>query len=274
MKRGICNELFGGIGGMDFSASLNIIRDTGFHGVEIAPHTLFGDFSGNIRQTLSEIRQELNDEGVEFAGFHWLLVGPEGLHVCSTNAAVRQKSWDHIKRLADLGGELGGGPMTLGSPAQRSSQGTSHQETMKMFSGGLSSIANHMEGTGCRLLVEALPSEFTDVVNTLEETRTVIDDIGKSGIGGMFDFHNTDDESAAWDDLIREHGDYIAHVHLNDAGGIAPVTVTEEYRKAFAALGDIGYDEWLSLEIFTEPPDPAAVLRQVGDFLDEIEEVK
>jgi len=271
MKRGICNELFGGIGGMDFSASLRIIRETGFHGVEIAPHTLFGDFSGNIRQTLTEIRQKLNGEGVVFAGFHWLLVGPEGLLVCSNDDAVRQRSWDHIKRLADLGGELGGGPMTFGSPAQRSSQGTSVLEAMKVFTDGLSSVADHVEAAGCPLLVEALPSEFTDVVNTLEEARGVIDNIGKLGIGGMFDFHNTDDENAPWDKLILEHRDYITHVHLNDAGGIAPEAVTEEYQKAFSSLVEIAYDNWVSLEIFTEPEDPAELLRQVGDFLDEIE---
>ncbi len=271
MKRGICNELFGD---KDFAASLRIVRKTGFHGVEIAPHTLFGDFSENIGSTLAEIRRKLDGEGVMFAGFHWLLVGPEGLFVSSPDTVVRQKSWDHIKRLADLGGELGGGPMTLGSPAQRSSQGTTLDKALEYLTDGLTSVAGHFEGTGCRLLLEALPSEFTDVVNTLEETRSVIDGIGKPGIGGMFDFHNTDDESASWNDLIREHGDYIAHVHLNDAGGIAPVTMTEEYRNAFIALGDIGYDEWLSLEIFTEPPDSAAVLRQVADFLDEIEEVK
>jgi len=269
MKHGICNELFGE---MDFMTSLMIIRETGFHGVEIAPHTLFGDFSGNIGKTAAEIRRNLNGEAVDFAGFHWLLVGPEGLHISSPDSVVRQKSWDHIRALADLGGELGAGPMTLGSPAQRSSRGTSIRETMKYFTEGLSSVADYIEGTGCRLLVEALPSEVTDVVNTLEEARTLIDGIGKPGIGGMFDFHNTDDESASWENLIKEHGDHIAHVHLNDAGGIAPAAVTEEYRKAFAALADLGYNEWLSLEIFTEPADPAALLKQVAGFLEELEE--
>jgi len=275
VKRGICNELFGGADGMEFSASLKIIRETGFHGVEIAPHTLFGDFSGGIKRTLAEIKRELNGEGVVFAGFHWLLVGPEDLYINSPDSALREKSWDHIRRLADLGAELGGGPMTLGSPAQRSSaEGTDIQETMKVFTDGLSSVADHVKAAGCPLLVEALPSEFTDVVNTLEEARALIDKISKPGIGGMFDFHNTDDESAPWDELIHAHRDYIVHVHLNDAGGIAPAAVTEEYRKAFQALSGNKYIKWVSLEIFTVPDDPGALLRQVGNFLDEIDTMK
>ncbi len=275
MKRGICNEMFGGNDGMAFSESLKIIRETGFHGVEIAPHTLFGDFSGGIKRTLDEIMRELDGEGVAFAGFHWLLVGPEGLYINSPEKAVREKSWDHIKRLANLGGELGGGPMTLGSPVQRSSaEGVEVQETMKLFADGLSSAADHITGTGCSLLVEALPSEFTDVVNTLEEARALIDKIGKPGIGGMFDFHNTDDENAPWGELIQAHLDYMAHVHLNDAGGVAPTAVTEEYRKAFQVLTENKYDQWVSLEIFTVPEDPRALLGQVGNFLDEVDVIK
>lgn len=275
MKRGICNELFGGMDGITFSESLKIIRETGFHGVEIAPHTLFGDFSGGIKRTLNEIKRELDGEGVAFAGFHWLLVGPEDLYINSPEKAVREKSWDHIKRLSDLGGELGGGPMTLGSPAQRSStEGVAVQETMRLFADGLSSAAGYIEGTGCSLLVEALPSEFTDVVNTLEEARALIDKINKPGIDGMFDFHNTDDENAPWDELIHAHRDYTAHVHLNDAGGVAPSAVTEEYRKAFQILTENEYNKWVSLEIFTVPEDPRALLLQVGNFLDEIDVMK
>jgi len=249
---------------MKFPESLKIIREAGFHGVEIAPHTLFGDFSVNVQKTLGEIRRQLDGEGVGFAGFHWLLVGPAELHVNSS------ESWDHIDRLADIAGELGGGPLTFGSPAQRSSRGASVQDAVRMFTNRLSAIADHVESTGCSLLIEALPSEFTDVVNTLEQARAVIDNVDKPGIGGMFDFHNTDDESASWDKLILEHRKYITHVHLNDEGGIAPVTVTEEYREAFLALDKINYDGWVSLEIFTEPKDPAATLKQVADFLDEI----
>ena len=275
MKRGICNEMFGGIDKIAFSESLKIIRETGFQGVEIAPHTLFGDFSGGIKRTLNEIKRELDGEGVDFAGFHWLLVGPEGLYINSPETDIRKKSWDHIKRLADLGGELGGGPMTLGSPAQRSStEGIENQETMKLFTQGLSSVASHIEGTGCSLLVEALPSEFTDVVNTLEEARTLIDKIGQPGIGGMFDFHNTNDESAPWEELIQAHMAYIAHVHLNDAGGVAPSAVTEEYRKAFQILTENKYNKWVSLEIFTVPEDPRALLRQVENFLNDVVAIK
>lgn len=269
MLKAICNELFGK---KPFSESITLLKTSGFSGVELAPHTIFGDFSGNLSAPLAEVRRILEGEGVAFAGLHWLLVGPEGLHVTTADETIRRKSWDHIRRLADMAGELGGGPMTLGSPAQRSSRdGMNSREAFTLFIEGLKSVSDDIEAAGCRLLVEALPSEFTDVVNTLEEARTVIDGIGQTGIGGMFDFHNTDDETEDWATLIRAHADYTTHVHLNDKGGAAPTTMRQEFKDAFTALQEIGYKDWISLEIFTVPENPAAVLKQVNDFLNEAE---
>ena len=44
-----------------------------------------------------------------------------------------------------------------------------------------------------------------------------------------------------------------------------------DYLAAFKALKDNGYSAWVSLEIFTEPEDPAAVLAATAAFLDEVE---
>ncbi len=269
MNKAICNELFGN---RSFSESIKTIKSSGFSGVELAPHTIFGDFSGNLSAPLAEVRRVLNGEGVSFAGLHWLLVGPEGLHVTAADEKLRMRSWDHIRRLADMAGELGGGPLTLGSPSQRAGRdGMDSSEALKLFIKGLESVADDVDASGCRLLVEALPSEFTDVVNTLEEARSVIDGINRPGIGGMFDFHNTDDETDDWPALIRAHASHIFHVHINDKGGAAPTVMRPEFKNSFTALKEIGYKDWISLEIFTEPENPAALLKQVNEFLNEAE---
>jgi len=262
--KAVCNELFGDT---RFSDALEIIRRTGFDGVEIAPHTLFGDFSGDLRRKIVEIRRAMDGEGVAFAGFHWLLVGPADLHITTPEADVRRKSWDHIRKLADLAGELGGGPMTLGSPAQRSSRGCSIPQAVSYLIDGLREVAEHVASTGSVLLPEALPRSQSDVMNTLDETRKIIDEVSSPGVSGMFDFHNTEDEQASWGELIASYRDYLTHVHLNAPDGGVPGRPDENYRQAFEALDDIGYNGWISLEIFATPTDPEATLRTVVDFL-------
>ena len=91
----------------------------------------------------------------------------------------------------------------------------------------------------------------------------------------VFDFHNVEDESLSWAGLITEYADVFTHVHLNELDGGPPTVKSErlsEFRTAFAALREVGYGKWVSLEIFTFPEDPGAVLRSVRSFLDDVTE--
>jgi hypothetical protein len=91
---------------------------------------------------------------------------------------------------------------------------------------------------GSILLLEALPSTATDMVNTLQEVYQWVTDIDHPGLSGMFDFHNTGDETEAWDTLIRKFFPIIRHVHFNSREGSWPLPDQEgqdpAYRSAFS----------------------------------------
>lgn len=264
----VCNELFGQ---MDLARSFAVIRQCGFGGVELAPHTVFGDYTGQMQPGIATIRNALAGEGLAFAGLHWLLVGPEGLHVTSPDDSVWRRSWDHVARLIDLAGELGGGVMVFGSPAQRASGGLSTPtQALARFTDGLLSVADRATEANSRILLEALPSQHTDIINTLEEVRGVLEAMSHPALESVFDFHNVEDEQLEWPDLIRQYSSIFTHVHLNEPDGSAPSPESDNlpaYWAAFDALGEAGYDRWVSLEIFTVPEEPAAVLRGVREFL-------
>ena len=271
----ICNELFGD---MDLDRAFATMRETGFHGVELAPHTVFGDFSGGsytaMDKGIARVRRALDNEGLSFAGLHWLLVGPSDLHVTSPDDSVWRRSWDHVARLADLAGEFGGGAMVFGSPAQRASGGLlPPSDARRRFVDGLLTVADRVHDANSRILLEALAAAHTDIMNTLEQVCAVIADVDHPAVQTVFDFHNVEDEQLSWPDLIRKYAGSYTHVHLNELDGGPPTLASDmlhEYRAAFAALTDTGYDGWVSLEIFTVPDDPADVLRSVREFLTEM----
>lgn len=271
MQFAVCNELFGR---QEFSRQAAIVRTCGFQGLEIAPHTVFGDFSGSLASGSAEISRAMRNEGLTFVGLHWLLMGPRDLHASAVDAGVWRRTWDHVARLIDLAGDLGGGTLVFGSPAQRSSHGLSTpQEALVRFSDGLLSVADRARAAGCRILLEALASAHTDIMNTLGEVRRILQQLRHPAIETVFDFHNVEDEALPWDGLVREYAPVFTHVHLNEPDGGAPSLRSpdlEAFRRAFEALRDVGYRRWVSLEIFTVPDDPAAVLRDVRAFLDEM----
>jgi D-psicose/D-tagatose/L-ribulose 3-epimerase len=261
VRYAVCNEMFGALG-LDRAAA--IAAAEGYGGLELAPFTLFGDFSAGAFHTgVAAARAALRASGLEFVGFHWLLVGPEGLHIACPDPAPRRKAWDHVARLVDAAAELGGGVLVLGSPKQRSSvPGSSREAATALLAEGLAGIAPRAAAASSPILLEALSSDQTDVVNTIAEARALVESIGSPGIGGMFDFHNTGDETSPWPELIGAQAPFIAHVHANEPDGSCPRRGGADFGPAFDALRDIHFRGWVSVEAFDLPADPAATLRE------------
>ncbi len=266
MKRAVCNELFGSI---SFEQSCDLLASNNFHGVEIAPFTLYDEKYRISKEDLSRVRNALSGSGLDFAGFHWLLSKPDGLHLTAVDPVKRKEAKERLLYLLDLSGELGGGNLILGSPKQRGSVDISSQRAVGYLRDELSDIAVHARQCRSKILLEALPKSSTDVVNTLEEVRTILKEIDDAGIDGMFDFHNCGDESLSWGELIREYSRIIKHVHLNTWEGGYPVRgQKDEFEDAFTALSEIQYEGWMSLEVFSVLEDPKELLKSTKGFLD------
>ncbi len=266
MKYAVCNELFGS---MEFGRQAELAAKHGFHGVEIAPFTLCGDFSpGAVAKGVAIARKGLADAGLAFAGLHWLFVKPDGLRLTARDLALRTRSWEHLNLLLDFAGELGGGNLVFGSPKQRASNGIPHEEAMRYFLDGLDAAGPYAAGRNSCVLLESLPSADTDIMNTLQQAKAILDQLHSPGLATMFDFHNTADETEPWDALLSNFSQYIRHIHLNTMDGGWPTPAMQaEYQPAMDALRKTNFQSWISLEIFTVPEDPEQVLAETRAFL-------
>src|SRR5947207_10331785 len=175
-RHSICNEAFEK---WSFADACRAMRKAGYTGIEIAPFTLAespGDITAPQRNAYRDIIQS---EGLTFTGLHWLMVSPKGLHVTAPDAELRRRSWEHIRALIDLCADLGpDGVMVFGSPNQRSTTGgLSRAEATRNYIDGLAGIAPHAEQRGVTVLVEALPANQSDVVQTLAEAAGIVREI-------------------------------------------------------------------------------------------------
>ncbi len=259
MKYSVCNELFGG---MALADACSIIRGCGFSGVEFAPYTVFRDFSAKaVRSGLNQMKAVLSGEGLTFAGFHWLLAKPDGLHFASLDPEVRTRTQDHLAMLLEASGELGGGELILGSPRQRGSfPGRSREEAEMYLRDTLAGLAPLAASCASEILIEQLSPDQTDVINTMEEAIKAVDSIGAASVSGMFDFHNSITETEPWYVLVDRYYPYIRHVHINEVDGRAPGTGKSDYGPAWRILKDKGYSRWVSIEIFEIPDQPEKML--------------
>ncbi len=253
----ICNEVYQG---WDFAEACRSIRKAGYEGIEIAPFTLSETPAAISADDRRRYREIMAAEGLTFAGLHWLMVAPKGLHVTTPDDSLRERSWRHIRDLVDLCADLAGhrgdnGIMVFGSPKQRATTGgASRAEATRRFTDGLASVASHAGDRGVTILVESLPSAECDIVNTLAEAQAIVDEIGHPNIRTMFDTHNAADETAPHHRIVESHLPVIRHVHVNEMDGRYPGTGGYDFLPVLAALARGGYRGWVSLEVFDFSP--------------------
>jgi D-psicose/D-tagatose/L-ribulose 3-epimerase len=248
-RHSICNEAFDK---WPFADACKAIRKAGYTGIEIAPFTL-AETPGEITAAQrARYRDIIGSEGLAFAGLHWLMASPKGLHVTGPDAGLRRRGWDHIRALIDLCADLGpDGVMVFGSPNQRSTTGgLTREQATRNFIDGLAGVAQQAERRGVTVLVEALPIAQCDVVQTLAEAVAIVNEIGSPAIRTMFDVHNAVDEPEPHAALVDRYFDFIRHVHVNELDGRHCGAGSYDFKPVLEVLQRRGYTGWVSLEAF------------------------
>lgn len=267
----VCNETFQDAG---FAEGCELAVATGYTGLEIAPWTLSEDPAGLPAERRRECREAMAQAGVTYVGLHSLLTAPRGeLHVTTPDDAVREKSWEYVRRLIDLCADLGDDSlMILGSGRQRRAvEGSTVEDAVKRLRDGLASVADHAGERGVTILPETLAPHLCDVLTSMEETRAMVDEIGHPAIQTVFDTHNAVAEVVPHDELIRRHAHVIKHVHINEMDGRHPGTGNYDFSVPLRALREIGYDGWLSLEVFQFEPSGEEIARVSAQYLRQLE---
>ncbi|MCD6394195.1 MAG: TIM barrel protein [Planctomycetes bacterium] len=268
----MCNE---SMKDLPFAEQCKIVVGAGYTGIEIAPFTLVMDGVAEITATQrQEMVKAMTDNGLKCAGLHWLLAPPPtGLHFTTPDDAVRAKSVDYLNELIDFCGDLGGKAMIFGSPKQRNTVGISIDEAKKHFADGLAAVADHAQSRGVQVLIEPLDKTQTDVVNTTAEAMELVEKIDHPAIQTMFDFHNTVDETETFEEIITNYFEFIQHVHVMEMDGtyLGTGDAATKYVKAFQTLKDLGYNKWVSLEVFDFTPGGKKIAEESIKVLREIE---
>lgn len=249
----ICNETFG-----DWPQEriFNFAAECGYQGVEIAPFTLAQYVTEIPASRRAELRRQAADAGVTIVGLHWLLAKTEGLHLTSPEASVRRKTADYLKELTRCCADLGGTVMVFGSPKQRDLlPGVSRDEGMRYAAEVLQAVVPTLRETGVRIGLEPLaPSEtnfLTHAAETVElarrvdapEVKIILD--CKAMKGG---------ESASIPETIRKFRDWFIHFHANDPNLQGPGFGDLDFVPIFAALRDVNFKGWVSVEVFDYSP--------------------
>ena len=173
----------------------------------------------------------------------------------------RQVRIDHTVRALTLAKELGARCITTepGGPVE----GRPWAECLKLFVEMLKPVVEHAEKEQVLLLIEPEPDLL---IETADQYLEFASKISSPYLGLNFDIGHSYCVKDEPPETIRRLAKLIKHVHLEDIAAtrvhhhLSPGEGAIDFGATLAALKEVGYDGWVTIELYTchENPDSAA----------------
>lgn len=218
------------------------IKRHGFDGIEV-PIFSTADFRASV------IRRGVEENGLECTACSAI---PHGLSVFSDDSSVRQRTRTYleecIKAVADAGVKILAGP--LYSPVGYLPGRRRTVEEWKRAVECYQLLSPALESYEVTVAIEPLNRFETYFLNTAEDAAALCDQVNHPNVGVLLDTFHANIEEKSIGQAYRTAGRHLKHVHTceNDRG--IPGSGHVEWNDVFAALRDVGYDGWLTIESF------------------------
>lgn len=115
----------------------------------------------------------------------------------------------------------------------------------------LSAMTDAAAASGITLAVESLNHFEHHLANTAAQTAAMCREIGHPRCGMVYDTFHAHIEESDVRAAILECADVLTYVHLSESHRATPGTGQVDWATTFEALGEIGYDGWMTLEAFS-----------------------
>jgi sugar phosphate isomerase/epimerase len=249
-----------------FADAVRRLAAIGYRGVEImadVPHAwpagLLAEHKRAIRETLRE---------------HRLAISNINAFMMTAISDPRQRYWhpswiepdrhyrqiriDHTRRSLSLARELGA-PCITTEPGGPVEPGASWSAALRLFVESLKPVAEHAENEGVLLLIEPEPGLL---IETADQFLELMQHIDSPAVGLNFDighFYCAGDDPAA---TVQRLAPYIRHFHLEDIAAtrvhhhLIPGEGAIDFASVFRAMAAIGYQGWITIELYPYVDDP------------------
>lgn len=236
--------------------SLRQIAACGYAGAEImadVPHAYPPHMDSRRRRSIVELLKELRLTVTNLNAFTLFAQGdtwhPSWIEV---DAEARERRIEHTLGAVQLARDLGAPGISL-EPGGPVPEGMNRDDAMQRYRDGLARVLPAAAECGVNLLVEPephllieRPEEFEELLEGLSHERLALNfDVGHFYCVGV-------DPAEA----VRRLAPHIRHVHLEDIAPsrehkhLVPGHGAINFDAVFTALRDIGYDGWISVELY------------------------
>jgi sugar phosphate isomerase/epimerase len=260
VKFAICNEIFQG---WSLEDTFAFAAKTGYDAMEIAPFTIAKSVTDVSAAKRAEIKALAEKNRIAISGIHWVLVQTEGLHLTHPDVAIRKRTADYFRALVDFCADLGGKFIVVGSPKQRNLENdVSFEQGWDYAAGCFRDAVKRAEEREITICFEPLAPSETNFINTAAQAIEFVGQFKSPNFKIILDVKAMCSEAKPILQIIRESWPNFAYFHANDQNLKGPGFGEIDFKPIAAALREVRYDGYVSVEVFKFDEGPQGIAEQ------------
>lgn len=231
----------------------------GFHGVEIFPPAASAVNPSDLKTLLRKHRLKVAAIGTG-AGWlrkQWSLTAPD--------SSIRRKAIQFISQMIDLAGQFSA-PVIVGSMQGRIQPEVERGQALDWLAESLRKLSLRAADSGQVLLYEPLNRYETNLMNRIDLAALWLDEQSLEHVRVLADLFHANIEEADVAAAIGRCGTRLGHVHFADSNRQAVGQGHTRMTPIIKALRKVGYDGYLSAEIFPLPTSDQASEQTMKSF--------
>ena len=220
--------------------------ELGFDAVEIFPESAEAFPRAELSRLLAEHGLTVAAVGT---GAGWV---KHKLHLCHADASMRAAAREFIARIIDVAGQFGASAI-IGSMQGRCEGDMARDEAVDHLAAALDVLGARAAGQGQVLLYEPLNRYETNLFTRQGDAAAWLESRGLAHVRLLCDLFHMNIEEADIAAALVAAGRWVGHVHWADSNRQAMGLGHTDPEPVVAALRGIGYDGFLSAEVFPLP---------------------
>jgi sugar phosphate isomerase/epimerase len=236
-----------------------VAAELGFDAVEIFPPAANAIDEAELQGLLD--RRSLKVAAIG-TGAGWVI---HKWSLTSADAEARHRARDFIRAIIDVAAGFGA-PAIIGSMQGRVEGDVTREQALAWLAEGLEELGEHAASHGQPLLYEFLNRYETNLFNRVAPTVDFLHHLKTRGVQILADLFHMNIEEANLAEALRVGRGWIGHVHFADSNRLAIGLGHTKIEPIIAALHEIGYQGYLSAEIFPLPDALGAARQTIESF--------
>jgi sugar phosphate isomerase/epimerase len=254
------------------AAVVEVLRREGVSGIEIAPTKWREKPFDASASDVAAYRRSWEDRGLQVVSLQALLFGRADLQLFASDDSRRQLR-DYLRRVIDFAAALGAHAMVFGSPKNRVRGSLAMPDAMRTAADFLRDIGAYCAERGTTMCIEANPVEYgCDFVTTTADAVALCRLVDHPGVRVNVDLGGITMSNEDVATSIDGARDVIGHYHASEPN-LASIGESSPHAEAGRALAEVGYANWVSIEMRAAGGNVVAVERAVARVKEDYRDV-